>query len=147
MKHPRIRLERLKKLLAHMRNSEGRRHTEFSFATFCSWALGNLGNAQGKAKPYCGTAGCMGGELPGLFPRHWEWGGDNRPRLKVHPCLTPAGDLSAFFSLTDNEVRHLFYPLGQDTDSFGGEDLPSHATADEVADNLEIFIRRAGGFI
>jgi hypothetical protein len=54
-----IRIDRLETLLAHM-HSKKSIHQAFTFAYY------NEGETQDNGIPYCGTSGCMMGEMPGV---------------------------------------------------------------------------------
>lgn len=119
-------LKRLQKLLEHMEKGE-LSVDKFDFGTF-------------RDSNSCGTAGCMGGELPGLFPRLWRWDEDT-------PLLKDAAENSSFnesarrfFGLTKEQVDYLFYPRG-DFRSGGNSRLPGTASRRQVTANLRRFIR------
>ncbi len=145
-KNTRIELARLKKLLAHMKNKRNLRHKEFRFRNFCT-----VLDTDNPAKPYCGTAGCMGGEVPGIWPRHWKWV-EGVHGQSFYPCLRNPSDptntvtrydLGEFFGLSESQTRHLFYPDWQNPEAYGGQTLSHTATRKEVVDQLDTFIRLA----
>lgn len=134
-----IRLDRLQALLDHMRGGK-RHHAQFAFHAF------NIPLADEADEPDCGTAGCMAGELPTLFPDHWKWVGEgthSEPKLRGLKCtaLVPE-QLGAFFGLSLEAVHHLFYPRRQNTKLFGGGKLQSFSPLEAVTANLETFIAR-----
>jgi hypothetical protein len=125
-----VGMERLKRLLEHME------HGKLSVRRFDFRIIRND----------CGTAGCMAGELPGLFP---EWEFFLKPDFSDAPGVRLKGEFSDlgliygamwFFGLERTEVLDLFFPAGPLEETAGR--LPYEATREEVAANLRKFIRR-----
>lgn len=85
----------------------------------------------------CGTIGCYMGELPILFPDTFIF--DERG----DPVTTKSSleSIKEFFSINLSELMHLFYPYNQYPEKYGGKSLDGHATKEEVADNIEAFVK------
>lgn len=134
-----IRIDRLKKLLAHMEQPQEKLgHKEFDFEIYDNGYGGE-----------CGTAGCMAGELPFIWPDKWRL---CTSPLKNHPILKGGSvyilstewHLMQWFGLDAGMVKHLFYPHFQDTDKYGGKKmLNSSSKKEEVVENLREFIKWA----
>jgi len=137
-----IRTGRLRKLAKHLRGKH-LFHKEFDFGEFTEGKMDKEGN-------YCGSVGCAMGEIPAVWPNEWRW----EPYLDgtdivdiVHKSQqdidadTDYDVIAEFFSITYEQVYHLFEPNEQDTDNFGGEDLNRSATAEQVAANIDAFVK------
>lgn len=111
-------------------------HKEFHFG---KWNGGNLG------KNGCGTLGCAIGECPILFPRHWHFDAECGywPKLKSGPTTSSDG-AADYFNLSRPEVFHLFVPVMQRPDEFGGQYLDRDATRHQVARNIYAFLKKKG---
>lgn len=109
-----VRWDRLERLLEHMEAGE---------LSVDGWDYGAFHREErDRAGQVCGTAGCMGGELVGLWPEEWElrmtFDGSWIPRRVRGEGEPEDGglfsgfieDAEDFFGLNWNEVRHLFYP-------------------------------------
>jgi hypothetical protein len=94
------RIDRLQRLLAHMEAApEVRGNRRFDFGTY---------------RTACGTAGCMAGELPAIWPEEWTLvrcdfgsfpylkGDDKRRDVSAH--------LSEWFGIEWKTARRIFYP-------------------------------------
>lgn len=114
-------IKRLRMLLEHM--EQGRlAHGTFRFDKFRS---------------KCGTAGCMGGELPSLFPADWMWIA-NEPVCK--PDITFVPSAMRFFGLGKGLIYRLFVPyFFRRIPGYG--QLPASASREEVTANLARVIR------
>lgn len=135
MKKPNI--ERLEMLLKHM-ESEPLSVDRFDFSTFRSY---DRSYDQDDSESVCGTAGCMGGELPIVFPESWEIQRNCVFRTgDIDYGLSPMDQIKRFFNLTESEAYHLFMPDYQAPELYGGVLLHNHATKEEVTENLRIFI-------
>ena len=123
-----VHFGRLRKLLDHM---EGGQLSVGRFDFNC-WRDG------------CGTAGCMGGELPMVFPGEWVWKGgmpwlkpfDEEDRCPVHFTSQAAW----FFGIQFGDVVDLFFPAGSGEELAGR--LRANATRQQVAEKLRLFIER-----
>jgi len=144
MSKQKIKVSRLRKLSKHLRG-ENRAHKRFDFNEVCKGKLDKEGN-------YCGSAGCAIGEFPAVWPREWKWGNVYNfyglvgvtvfckgQRNKTETSFTK---VSGFFSITQSQVEHLFTPFKQNSNKFGGERLYKNATAEQVADNIDAFIKK-----
>jgi hypothetical protein len=149
-----IYLERLQKL-ANSNFEEviiGTNRERFSFAVLNSGVTDEKG---------CGTAGCLMGEFPMIFPEfmfsskavglrlncdlakvngNFEFKESELPEIGAfdktdkYVCL--------FFGLTPEQEYHLFYPHCQKPELYGGRDLSHAATREKVISNLKIFIEK-----
>jgi hypothetical protein len=94
----------------------------------------------------CGSAGCLMGEFPLIFPENWEFVsgdvkfiGDSSGNSNDDGAIVD-DDVCSFFGLDDAQYRHLFFPNRQIPVHYGGRVLRSFSTRKEVIDNLKIFI-------
>lgn len=134
--------QRLLELAAHLRQGK-LGHVKFNFEV-CNGDEAGIqlwGNG-------CGYCGCAIGELPFVFPGAFEfvvgWPALIEADDYPHPDADFAGRgaAEAFFELKDEESMHLFIPNSQKPDKFGGQHLDENATAAQVADNIEAFVKR-----
>lgn len=120
---------RLLHLAKHLRTSRGL--GKFNFSTLF------------RRDPECGTMGCALGECAFAFPEDWQL--HDRGMGLVIPCLRlfmgACESAQEFFDLEHYEVLHLFYEGNQQPVRFGGQPLSPHATAEEVADGIEAFVK------
>lgn len=122
-----IRFDLLRQLAQHLK--EGKLgHEIFDFSQYNNGSLGN-----------CGTRGCAIGECPVLWPELWIF-------HKVHgdPVLIKQGENTRmsgmlFFGLSVDQYEHLFQPLSQDNESYGGDYLSGWASRYMVANNILAF--------
>jgi len=136
-----IRVGRLRRLAKHLRGTH-RAHKKFDFGVV----------AQGKFinDNYCGSVGCALGELPAVWPKEWKWEQNYwcddmfDVFLKTHNSgITNIWNpVSNFFSITNDQAYHLFKPRKQMPQQFGGKELDEYATAEQVADNIDAFIKK-----
>ncbi len=94
----------------------------------------------------CNTLGCLLGEAPSRWPRQWKM-------LAREPRLRKLADdphwdktvVSAqqFFGISQTAVKHLFFPMLQNCDRYGGKTLWSNSKRREVVANLRKFIKLA----
>lgn len=122
-------LKRLQKLLEHMEKGE-LSVDKFDFGAFRRGPF---------ERERCDTAGCMGGELPALFPRLWKWEVATPVLRDARRASTFSESAERFFGLTTQQAGRLFYPQGDwkaQTDS-----LPGNATRRQVTANLRRFIK------
>lgn len=131
--------QRLLKLAEHLRHGK-LGHRKFDFVTFNSFE-----DKIPESKNVCGTNGCAVGECPVLFPDSWIFDYNGFPRLRE---LNERGhfvqNFSAaqkFFHLNPEECYHLFDPNNQVPEKFGGKHLDAFATKEEVAQNIEDFVK------
>jgi hypothetical protein len=138
------RLDRLKRLLEHMENGT------LSVDHFFFGVFRDRPPLRNPAAPICGTIGCMGGELPGLWPDDWKWSYEGpprtistaegwcAPRLKCARMgqSTFREDAAEFFGISFEEVGQLFYPGPL------GSGLDEHATREAVTEKLREFIAK-----
>ena len=136
-----LRTGRLRKLAKHLR-SNNRAHRKFDFSTIAEGKFNKKGN-------YCGSAGCAMGEFPAVWPNEWRWdnsmSGFNKFRV-LHKSqnakeYTNYDIMAKFFSITEEQIRHLFEPARQQVGRFGGQIL-FKATPEQVADNIIAFIEK-----
>lgn len=133
--------ERLSKLADHL-DSGKLGHKKFDFDHWNHVQFGEDFDDKG-----CGTCGCAIGECPIIFPRQWEFRA-NFPVLKKiqnqhEECVTPVTKSGTeFFGLEHPEFRHLFTPMGQDTEAYGGKTLSAKARRKSVASNIREFVAR-----
>jgi len=127
-----IKTGRLRKLSKHLRGAN-RAHDRFVMGTY----------AQGRfiEGNYCGSAGCAIGELPELWPKDWKWTGTcvvfgNQKDSAI------VADVANFFSITTVQAQHLFFAYSQNLTRFGGRTLSPIATAIDIADNIDAFIKK-----
>ncbi len=130
-------LENLKKHYEHIKNGK-LIHERFDFYMF---------NSQDgtKESDFCGTAGCSLGESP-------AWNKDIK-FYERHACYQPSFIFKGepvsssllsqiIFGLNSQEHLHLFVPLAQNTEKYGGFNLQNNSTKDQVNENLRIFIEK-----
>jgi len=141
-----IRTGRLRKLAKHLRG-KNRAHKTFDFGSIASGNIDPYGN-------YCGSSGCVLGELPAVWPNEWLWHNSHFNVTKIfHKSqatwiydstwqVIECMEVSKFFSITPEQRDHLFHPNEQNIEDFGGKKLNSKATAEEVADNITAFIKK-----
>jgi len=132
-----IRTGRLRRLAKHLRGTH-RAHKKFSFSI--------LSKGKWKKGKFCGSAGCAIGELPALWPKEWTWElYGPYSNAVVHKSQltygTEYGIIARFFSITVIQVEHLFVPNKQ-IEIFGEQKLDRDATPEQVADNIDIFIKK-----
>jgi hypothetical protein len=114
------RIDRLKRLLEHMEAAPVvRGNRRFDFGVFRS---------------ECGTAGCMAGELPAIWPEEWKFVEGIIgfvPELK-HPLSSNwTGDhIGEFFGIEFETARRIFYPSAFN-------ELHGDSTREEVVANLQ----------
>jgi len=119
MSEQKIRVGRLRKLAKHLR-SEHRVHKKFVFDVEAEGKMDKDGN-------YCGSAGCAMGEFPALWPKKWSWKLFSPHEYYVvhkNPNIEEKSkSITKFFSITERQVNHLFFPYQQDVANFGGQTL------------------------
>lgn len=130
-----IHINRLHKLTEHLRNGK-LGHKRFDFAIY-------NGLEYGRNEPFskngCGTVGCALGECPVIF-KDWKFKGElKRPLYKDFSSIYTSAE--TFFNLTDGEYAHLFIPRCQQIYKFSGKKLNNNATKEQVAANIEAFIK------
>jgi len=136
-----IRVGRLRKLAKHLRGTH-HAHKKFN--------IRKLANGEFAHGEYCGFSGCAIGEFPVLWPKEWSWKPDSEPfwynMAIIHKsqkrCSTNYNVIAEFFSITREQVVHLFDSTGQMVIKFGGRMLDRYATAEQVADNIDAFIKK-----
>jgi len=141
MSKQKIRVGRLRKLAKHLRGTH-RVHEDFCFDTLAEGEFID-GN-------YCGSAGCAMGEFPAVWPKEWRWEIFSSAISEFEVIHKSQGDheetnyrvMADFFSITEEQVRHLFIPYGQNREYFSGKSLCDDATRFEVADNIDAFIKK-----
>jgi len=114
-------------------------HKEFDFNIYNS-AL----RLENSRIAYCGTAGCAIGELPALsddfyFTNTGRLACNSMPVAAKHE--TTIGLISKYFKIPEKTARHLFVPLEQDINQFGGKKLDTDATKEEVAENIYAYLK------
>ena len=133
-----IQAERLLKLAQHLETGK-LGHKRFSF---------DLINSGKVDKSGCGTVGCAMGELPIVFPRTWEFislrevavrGSDRADGMNMEFSV------QEWFGISRDERRHLFYPLHQHPDLYGGRMLVQGARKTSVAKNIRLFVEKKKG--
>jgi len=116
-----IRVGRLRKLAKHLRG-EHLAHYKFNFCVYARGKMDKDGN-------YCGTAGCAIGEFPAVWPKEWEWVLDDGSLYNViyknqvvrnYICYE---NICEFFSITEEQVNHLFISEIQKPALYGGKYL------------------------
>ena len=114
---------------------EESKHSAFNFCTF-------------KKELECGTAGCLAGNLPFIVPEEWEFYFDNTIdndgyyiKLVKNSTSDETKDLVKYFDLSRDEIDHLFFPYCQEPYKYGGHNLNSEATLEEVQNNIREFLR------
>lgn len=153
-----IRIDRLRALEAHMRQGQ-LIHEKFDFGSYNALPTDDDGDPIGKFKANgCGTLGCMLGELPAVDPQ-WAF-------IDTLPVLKHLGAISfsrgqkywvsgrgytmesehhamAYFGLSREQAIHLFLP-DQQSLLYGGIDLDSDSSLEDVVKNLSLFIEKVG---
>jgi len=134
-----IRFGRLRRLAKHLRGTH-RAHKTFDFNIYANGEINKKGN-------YCGSRGCAIGEFPAVWPNEWDWknfelGAGDVVHKSQEDENTNYLVIADFFSITKDQVNHLFSPMDQSPKEFGGQELDEDATADEVADNIDAFIEK-----
>lgn len=113
-------------------------HQIFDFETFNN----NLEeNAKDKLIPYCGTAGCLLGELPGI-DENWSFNviGQLQLNFKTGDILKKA---AAYFELPLEIIHFLFVPdtvYSNPLNNTTYKGLSSRATLKEVQNNIKKFM-------
>jgi hypothetical protein len=88
--------------------------------------------------PNCGTVGCAMGEMPALDDRFtFDTSGDLY-FLNHHVYVSA---ISKYFNISVEEAWHLFFPRLQNTFLYGGKDLESDATKEDVIFNIREFLK------
>lgn len=128
--------ERLEKLADHLERGK-LFHEVFDFRVI------NATDGKSDLSGSCGTAGCALGECPGLWPDDWEW--DEWGSVGLKDCGSLFAPEQVFFGLNAYEAGHLFYPMLQEPDFYGGKELSGDATRHEVAANIRAFITKMEG--
>jgi hypothetical protein len=116
------RTDLLRELALHLVSNK-RGHKKFDFST-----INNDINI-------CGSAGCALGELPILYPNDWIFKNEVVYLIK-DSNYSSFSDASKFFNIYESLSMHLFCPMCQDTELYGGQYLNRHGTAKEVSDNI-----------
>jgi len=135
-----IKVSRLRKLAKHLRGTH-LAHKKFNFLDYARGKINKSGN-------YCGSSGCAIGEFPAVWPNEWRW----EPELTgyfirvVHKSQKIKNIswyvIADFFSITERQAKHLFFPDAQNIEKFGGRELGNGATAKNVANNIDAFIEK-----
>jgi hypothetical protein len=112
----------------------------YTWASFDQSELGHKTFDFSCFENYCGTAGCLAGELPFLYPDRWVFNESKEPTL-IGRSYTDAS-LEIWFDLQIDEINHLFYPTCQKTKLFGGKRLGFESEKLQVLSNLRSFIKR-----
>lgn len=141
-----MRSDRLLELAAHLK-SDRRGHKFFDFTIFSA-------GQRDPERHGCGSAGCAFGELPVVWPDHWDfgrtWGATNPMlygvRLKSSDwpyanSLSAHAGTSEWFELSEDEVFALFYADRRLREASPIEPLSYDATAEEVADRFIAFVK------
>lgn len=92
--------------------------------------------------PYCGTLGCLAGELPGL-DSDWYFA-DYGAYTLMHRIIDDkgfTGMLREYFDLPAEAIEHLFWPTHQAPDKFGGKHLNHNSTFEEAQNNIIEFLK------
>jgi len=143
MSKQKIRVGRLRKLAKHLR-SEHRVHKKFYFDKLAQGEINKKGN-------YCGSVGCAMGEFPAVWPNEWRWDNSMSGFITIFRVLHKSQNaneytnydiMADFFSITDDQISHLFVPDSQNIINFGGKKLDVNTTAKQVADNISAFIEK-----
>jgi hypothetical protein len=123
-----IRTDLLLKLARHLERGKLSK-TKFDFNTYGT-----------KYHPSCKTVGCAIGECPLIF-EEWDWNDHLRPFI---PKISNFSDESAvaFFNITMQQFKHLFWPNRQIPNSYGGKHLTERASKTAVAKNIREFVKK-----
>lgn len=121
-------------------------HKKFDFAVY-----NNEDDIKATSSiPFCGTIGCLAGELPGLTK---DWYFNTKGKLKCkffNNDLSVTENLSTYFNINEIIIISLFCPSPPtDFDDLsnvseflkGAKTLYSDATLEEVQANLKIFLK------
>lgn len=134
-----IHKRRLLKLAKHLRSGK-LGHARFDFRRVNADAFGNELWTNG-----CGAVGCAIGECPIVFPEHWRFvSGQPNLNRAVDGSFNLIASFEAakeFFNLTREEVSHLFAPKQQKASKFRGIRLGKLAKKEQVAANIEAFVK------
>jgi len=140
MTNKRIRFDRLQKVADHLKAGK-LGHKNFNFNVYNKSFGPDTYDKKG-----CGTNGCSIGEFPFIFPRSFKFS------LIVHNILlikkssgNIGPDVRKFLNIDIEMYKHLFIPVRQDTKRFKGKVLWYSATKEEVAKNIELFIKKMKG--
>jgi hypothetical protein len=128
-----IHKQRLLKLAKHLRSGK-LGHKKFDFRVL---------NVDDRLQivGHCGTLGCAWGECPVIFPTHLMFvDSPEGVLLRRDSTGETFADAEKFFDITPNESSHLFVPGCQEV-GYGGIALDMHATAKQVAANIEAFVK------
>jgi hypothetical protein len=136
-------IERLLKLAQHLRHGV-LGHAQFHFMYINADAYGIELTENG-----CGTMGCAMGECPTAFPEEWHWvdgvprlvNCTDPPRMGCYRWMDVRKHACEFFEIATLQAEHLFLPRSQRIDLYGGQWLRKDATKEQVADNIEAFVK------
>lgn len=147
------------------RLEEGDFIAEFSFSFFNRRGFGDDApglstvNKDGKLIQNCGTMQCAAGQLPSLTDEaYFDDNGDlmlvvNGKHCNAKEAYTSRevgvmegnikikSGLAWFFGISEDACQHLFYPMGQEPENFGGKCLSDYAKAEDVAYNIREFLK------
>ena len=133
--------KKLKMLLQHLETGE-MLHKNFDFSAYNKNVKGEV---NGIAN--CGTSGCALGEMPILdsdftFNRGRAlYFKNNYVYFITDNNLKEHAELLKYFNLNKDEFNHLFYPIKQNVELYGGQLLKSSATKSEVINNIKEFLK------
>lgn len=130
--------KRLLKLAKHLKRGK-LGHKKFDFSYLNADEYGSEMTHNG-----CGTLGCAIGECPFVFPKHWKFlnGGVVLFGTKKNKLWLGLSQAEKFFGLDEEERWHLFHPISQTPELYGGRNLGYRARPKSVAANIEAFIKR-----
>lgn len=101
----------------------------------------NLGELNQKKILNCGTSGCAIGEMP-LLDKQWTF--FQNGQLLFGGTQVGPSTIADYFEIEFRGAYHLFYPLSQDVNKYGGTTLDYDATKAEVIHNIREFVRITG---
>jgi len=152
-----INVDRLHELVNHLRDKdsfpekcdedeEDSVHKKFLFSVYAKGEIDKEGN-------YYGILHGPEGEFPVIWPEEWGWRRDKglenfygvvHQSQSMNDTKTNHNTIAEFFSITIEQMRHLFIHGFQKLHKkeFGGKELNANATAEQVAANIDAFIKK-----
>ena len=134
--------KRLEKIITHLESGRPKGSKKFTFSTL---SVGPI------TKQHCGTNGCVMGDFPVIFPRHfvvrqgrYETSDNDVFLLGGTATVTWGQDLLNFLDIEYGESRQLFWPTYYNDAPWNQSNLakrPDRLTAKQVAKAIRRFIK------
>lgn len=137
MKEDKIEIERLNVLAEHLSKGDLYERIDRSSSSVPLSIYQN-----GRAIRYYDFPFC---ECVHIF-KEWIFTSDGLPVLNGISQPTVVDSAMDFFNMDSYLFQHLFSPMAQDCDTFGGHMLERNATEKEVAHNIRCFLEKSKNF-